>query len=57
MKLTIYYDGQFLVGVIEHHKKVNPKRLQRQVSKELKIAGVTSKAQEAMKLEFEARKQ
>ncbi|QJC88187.1 YjdF family protein [Bacillus inaquosorum] len=105
MKLTIYYDGQFWVGVIEevnngklrafrhlfgkepkdsevldfvhdhlltimskteqegvrlkgrHQKKVNPKRLQRQVSKELKNAGVTSKAQEAMKLEFEARKQ
>ncbi|MEI1420942.1 YjdF family protein [Bacillus cabrialesii] len=105
MKLTVYYDGQFWVGVIEavnsgklrafrhvfgkepkdpevldfvHHqllhtisqteqegvslkgqpqKKINPKRLQRQVSKEVKHAGVTSKAQEAIKLELEARKQ
>ncbi|MED2967444.1 YjdF family protein [Bacillus subtilis] len=105
MKLTVYYDGQFWVGVVEtvnngklrafrhlfgteprdsevlefvhnqllnmlakaeqegvrlqgrRQKKINPKRLQRQVSKELKNAGVTSKAQEAIKLELEARKQ
>ncbi|WP_080121203.1 YjdF family protein [Bacillus subtilis] len=105
MKLTIYYDGQFWVGVVEvvdngklrafrhlfgteprdsevlefvhnqllnmmvqaeqegvrlqgrRQKKINPKRLQRQVSKELKNAGVASKAQEAIKLELEARKQ
>jgi Protein of unknown function (DUF2992). len=105
MKLTVYYDGQFWVGVVEvvnngklrafrhlfgteprdsevlefvhnqllnmmvqaeqegvrlqgrRQKKINPKRLQRQVSKELKNAGVASKAQEAIKLELEARKQ
>lgn len=104
MKLTVYYDGQFWIGVIEvviggklravrhlfgkepkdsevlhfvHHqllqalsqaeqegvrldarrlRKINPKRLQRQVSKELKNAGVSHKAQEAIKQELDARK-
>lgn len=104
MKLTIYYDGQFYIGLveiktgntlkayrhlfgkepkdqdilefvnhellnlIENHeqkgvsikkdsqKKINPKRLQRKVSKELKQAGVSSKAQEAIKKEYEQRK-
>jgi len=104
MKLTVYYDGQFWIGVIEvviegklravrhlfgkepkdsevlhfvHHqflqalsqaeqegvrqdarrpRKINPKRLQRQVSKELKNAGVSHKAQEAIKQELEVRK-
>nr|WP_268314476.1 DUF2992 family protein [Bacillus haynesii] len=37
-------------------RKINPKRLQRQVSKELKNAGVSHKAQEAIKQELEARK-
>jgi len=36
--------------------KINPKRLQWQVSKELKNAGVSHKAQEAIKQELEARK-
>ncbi len=93
MKLTIYYDGQFYVGIIEvvqegrlrafrhmfgkepkdvevldfvHHQlfqivsrseqegirieaeakgKINPKRLQRQVSKEMKNAPISTKAQ------------
>ncbi|MEC1647456.1 YjdF family protein [Bacillus halotolerans] len=105
MKLTIYYNGQFWVGVIEvvkngklkasqhlfgkepkdsevfdfvnrqllktlsqseqegvrvkaqDQKKINPKRLQRQVSKELKRAGASLKAQDAMKQELEAKKQ
>lgn len=104
MKLTIYYDGQFYIGLIEtvsdntlkayHHifgkepkdqevldfvnrdlllfiqkhtqegvsikkrlkKKINPKRLQRTVSKELKQPCLSSKAQEAIKKEYEQRK-
>ncbi|MDK4203665.1 YjdF family protein [Bacillus velezensis] len=103
MKLTVYYDGQFWVGVIEvvndgklravrhlfgkepkdseimhfvHNqllqtlsrteqtgvcvkaksKKLNPKRLQRQASKEMKNIGISTKAQKAIKQELEARK-
>ncbi len=48
-------EGVSLQG--RRQKKINPKRLQRQVSKELKNAGVASKAQEAIKLELKARKQ
>lgn len=104
MKLTIYYDGQFYVGIVETvdgntlracryifgpepkdqdvlefiysdllsliernrqkgiisdqdiQKKINPKRLQRMVSKEIKHVGVSSKAQEAIKEEYALRK-
>ncbi|MFB6468088.1 YjdF family protein [Cytobacillus sp. Hz8] len=104
MKLTIYYDGQFFVGVIEvvsgntlkayryvfgaepndqevlvfvHRdlqrfmemhdqegiaipgeplKKVNPKRLQRIVSKEMKRQKISTKAQKAISKEYEQRK-
>lgn len=104
MSLTIYYDGQFWVGVIEvsedgklkayryvfgtepkdievlhfiyfklttiisnssqngvcekrkSAKKVNPKRLQRQVAQEMKNTGISSKAQEALKQELEEKK-
>ncbi|MCZ0067247.1 YjdF family protein [Bacillus sonorensis] len=104
MKLTIYYDGQFWIGIIEivqegnvkafrhlfgrepkdveilnfvHHqllqvisqteqegigikaeakKKINPKRLQRQVAKEMKSTGVSTKAQQAIKQGLEAKK-
>ncbi|MGN7942282.1 YjdF family protein [Virgibacillus sp. 6R] len=104
MKLTIYYDGQFYIGLIEivsenklkayryifgkepkdqevldfvnrhlirlieskeqigitiqqkTQKKLNPKRMQRKVSKELKQFSVSSKAQEAIKAEYEQRK-
>ncbi|MGZ9585893.1 YjdF family protein [Paenibacillus marinisediminis] len=104
MKLTIYHDGQFWVGVFEEQvqgkllagryifgsepkdeevldfirneistllarlsqginiqlpetKRVNPKRLARMVSKELRNKGVSTYAQEAMQLEYEKRKQ
>lgn len=104
MKLTVYYDGQFWVGVIEvvndgklrairhlfgqepkdseimhfvnnqllqtlshteqegvcvkaKSKKLNPKRLQRQASKEMKNIGISTKAQKAIKQELEARKE
>ncbi|MBM7644181.1 hypothetical protein JOD45_000372 [Scopulibacillus daqui] len=105
MILTIYYDGQFWVGIIEiregsrlkayrhvfgaepsdaevlefvnsrllsiiqnsgqdgvkvnnkTQKKINPKRLQRQVAKEMKKQGISTKAQEAIKADFEKRKQ
>lgn len=104
MKLTIFYDGQFYVGVVEIvdgntlrayrnifgqepkdqdvlefiyndlssliernkqkglitdqtiQKKINPKRLQRIVSKERKQVGVSTKAQEAIKEEYALRK-
>ncbi|ATH92551.1 hypothetical protein ACH95_10450 [Bacillus glycinifermentans] len=104
MKLTIYYDGQFWVGIVEivqegklkafrhlfgkepkdsevlhfvYHqltglisqaekeglsvkaeanKRINPKRLQRLVSKEMKTAGMSTKAQQAIKQELDAKK-
>ncbi|HHY73053.1 MAG TPA: YjdF family protein [Bacillus bacterium] len=104
MKLTIFYDGQFYVGIIEivsvntlkayrymfgrepkdqevlefinlvllkyieQHdqkgiainqiipKKVNPKRLQRTVSKEMKQAKISTKAQEAIKEDYSQKK-
>ncbi|MFE0566160.1 YjdF family protein [Priestia megaterium] len=37
-------------------KKINPKRLQRQVAKQINKVGVTTKAQEAMKQEYEEKK-
>jgi hypothetical protein len=40
------------VGVIED-KKLNPKRLAREVSKEMSVRGVSTKAQEALQLELE----
>ncbi|QDY84803.1 DUF2992 family protein [Paenibacillus polymyxa] len=103
MKLTVYHDGQYWVGVVEEQdqgklkaaryifgtepkdeqilqfireemgelisrlsqevaikwsetKKVNPKRLARQAAYELRRRGVSSNAQEALKLEYEKRK-
>ncbi|MDP9677735.1 hypothetical protein J2W97_003745 [Paenibacillus jamilae] len=103
MKLTIYHDGQYWVGVVEEQdqgklkaaryifgtepkdeeilhfireemcelvsrlsqevavkgsetKKINPKRLARQAAYELRRKGVSSNAQEALKLEYEKRK-
>jgi hypothetical protein len=103
VKLTVYFDGQFWVGVVEHvenarltacrflfgsepkdgevldfvlHRllpglddtrqsvqvkaavatKINPKRLARQVAKELRQKGASTFAQEAIKLDWEARK-
>lgn len=105
MKLTIYFDGQFYIGLVEtvtdntlkayRHifgngepkdqevlefvnrdlllliqkhkqvgvtidkklkKKINPKKLQRSVSKELKQPFISSKAQEAIKKDYEQRK-
>ncbi|MBW5470813.1 DUF2992 family protein [Brevibacillus formosus] len=103
MKLTVYYDGQFWVGVVEENdngrlkagrhlfgsepkdneilefiqknlhevtnklsqevdiktscdRRVNPKRLARQVARELSMKGISSYAQEALKLEYEKRK-
>jgi hypothetical protein len=38
-------------------EKINPKRLQRIVQREMKVAGIGTKAQQAIKLEYEARKQ
>ncbi|MGI1800430.1 YjdF family protein [Priestia aryabhattai] len=41
---------------IKSNKKVNPKRLQRQVAKEVNKIGISTKAQEAMKQEYEEKK-
>ncbi|GEC89313.1 MULTISPECIES: YjdF family protein [Brevibacillus] len=103
MKLTVYFDGQYWVGVVEQQEaghlkasryifgaepkdgevqlfvlhqihslldatqqtiqvetpsqqRVNPKRLARQVAKEMKSSGVSTRAQEAIKLELSRRK-
>ncbi|KKO52228.1 YjdF family protein [Paenibacillus sp. DMB20] len=103
MKLTVYHDGQFWVGIVEevyegklkagrflfgsepndseiiefitsqifdmtsrmsqevkiktpYKPKINPKRLARQVSAEMKNKGISSHAQEAIKLDYEKRK-
>lgn len=104
MKLTVYYNGQYWVGIVEKREsqklkvckhnfgssepkdeeilyfvnfemlslleqvathvevtdkkelRINPKRLARTVAKEMKQTGVSSKAQDAIKLEFESRK-
>ena len=37
-------------------KKINPKRLQRQVAKQINKVGVSTKAQEALKQEYEEKK-
>ena len=41
---------------IKSNKKINPKRLQRQVAKEINKVGISTKAQEAMKQEYEEKK-
>lgn len=104
MKLTVYHDGQFWVGVVEQdgkgkvmagryvfgaepndqeilafvlqqidavtsrlsqaveqrraagERRVNPKRLARQVAREMERKGVSSYAQEAIQREYEQRK-
>lgn len=102
MKLTIFHDGQFFIGLVEytenqksvfskytfgtdpdretilnfidkellclinkskiktksksHNKKINPKKLQRQVAKEQKKKVITSQSQEALKKEQELHK-
>lgn len=38
------------------NKKINPKRLQRQVAKEMKLKGISTQAQEAIKEDIESRK-
>jgi hypothetical protein len=104
MKLTIYHNGQFWVGVIEecvgfelsairfvfgtephdadvldfldrtiktlltkdpktvtvkafNERAVNPKRLARIAAREIKAHGISTKAQEALKVQFESNKQ
>ncbi|MBD3919610.1 YjdF family protein [Paenibacillus sp. PR3] len=103
MKLTVMFDGQYWIGIVEEQNKgklraarhvfgsepqdeevllfierellllvsrltqevdvrkptatkVNPKRLARQVASEVRSRGVSSYAQEALKLEYEKRK-
>jgi formate-dependent nitrite reductase cytochrome c552 subunit len=43
---------QVAVNVVEE-KKVNPKRRSREVAKEMAIRGISTKAQQVLKLEFE----
>jgi hypothetical protein len=103
MKLTVYHDGQYWVGVVEEievgklkaarhifgsapkdaevldfvqrnlltltsnlsqavdvkdpsERRINPKRLARQVAREMQKTGVSTYAQQALKLEYEHRK-
>jgi hypothetical protein len=103
MKLTVYHDGQYWVGVVEEievgklkaarhifgsepkdaevldfvkrnlltltsnlsqavnvkdpsERRLNPKRLARQVAREMQKTGVSTYAQQALKLEYEHRK-
>jgi hypothetical protein len=61
----IYYRLQDIINQSVHsglnvkgksNKKINPKRLQRQVAKQINKVGVSTKAQEAMKQEYEEKK-
>lgn len=103
MKLTVFFDGQFWVGLIERkteaglfasrhifgaepkdeeifafvnkqliavvnsqtvavsveeepRKPINPKRMAREVAREMKVAPVSTKAQEALRLQLEENK-
>ncbi|OOC61756.1 YjdF family protein [Paenibacillus ihbetae] len=47
---------EVLAGSIERDRRINPKRLARKVSRELERRGVSSFAQEALKLEYAQRK-
>src|SRR6185436_235107 len=40
----------------EQHKHTNPKRMQREVRREIERLGITSKAQEAMRVQIESNK-
>ena len=58
--LSNFYKLQFAKPIKneeEQGKKINPKRLQREIKKETENKGVGTKAQEAMRLELESRKQ
>ncbi len=54
-----FYDLKFSRPVKDKSKmdrRVNPKRMQRQIKRQLKNTGVGTKAQQALKLEHESRK-
>ncbi len=58
--LENYYKLKFSRPIrvdFESEKRINPKRLQRKVRKETSDSGIGTKAQQAIKLEHEARKQ
>ncbi len=58
--LEHYYSLKFSRPVkveVQSDRRINPKRLQRKVKKETSESGIGTKAQQAMKLEHEARKQ
>ncbi|WP_010250688.1 YjdF family protein [Acetivibrio cellulolyticus] len=58
--LENYYKLRFSRPIrvdFESGKRINPKRLQRKVRKETSDSGIGTKAQQAIKLEHEARKQ
>ncbi len=58
--LENYYRLKFSKPIsvkIEPEKRISPKRLQRIVRKETSDSGIGTKAQQAIKLEYEARKQ
>lgn len=58
--LENYYKLRFSRPIkvdFEPEKRINPKRLQRKVRKETSESGIGTKAQQAIKIEYEARKQ
>lgn len=61
MELSIFYNGQFFVALVEYKmenksRKVNPKKLQRQIAKEQKKPKYSTQAQIAIKEELELKK-
>ena len=55
LKLLEQSTASIEVGLAEQ-KKVNPKRLSREVAKEMSVRGISTKAQEAIQLELELQK-
>jgi hypothetical protein len=57
--LKHYYELRFskpIEAKKQGFKRINPKRMHRKISKEMRKNGVSTKAQEAMRIEREARK-
>ncbi len=55
-KLKFSQSYEFEGGSISISKRINPKRLQRLVAKEVNASGISTKAQEAIRLERESMK-
>ena len=53
-KLTVFFEDPFWIGIFE--KIINPKRLQREISKTIKKGKISTKSQEILKSENEKNK-